>query len=86
MNSLDYYSYRLIGKLTAFFAASGVQLPESNRGTFHFKRAVFLGQIKTKIGSNLAKTAVLSVNFNIDGAPSHHARILTHLTHRRLAC
>ena len=69
MNSLDYYSYSLIGKLTVFFAASGVQSPESNRGTFHFKRATFLGQLKAKIGSSLGKAATLCVNLNIDGTP-----------------
>jgi hypothetical protein len=52
-----------------FFTASGVQSPQSNRGTFHFKGAVFLGQLKGKIGSSLAKAAALRVNLNIDGAP-----------------
>ena len=52
-----------------FFAASGVQPAQSNRGTFHFKRAAFLGQLKGKIGSSLSKVAALCVNLNIDGAP-----------------
>ena len=52
-----------------FFAASGVQSAQSNRGTFHSKRAAFLGQLKAKIGSSLAKAAALRVNLNVDGAP-----------------
>ncbi len=52
-----------------FFADSGVQPLPSNRGPFHFKGTVFLGKLKTKIGSNLAKAAGLRVNLNIDGTP-----------------
>ena len=89
MNSLDYYSGRLIGKLTAFlqlqeFSLCNIPVEESSI-------SAFLSQLKSKIGSSLAKAAAIRVNLNIDGAPitsrlSHHARILTHLTHRRLAC
>jgi hypothetical protein len=48
----DFYSYRLIGKLTAFFAASGVQSAQSNLGStyFHFRRAAVLNQLKSKCG------------------------------------
>jgi hypothetical protein len=63
-----------------FFAASGVQSAQSNRGTFHFKRAVFLGELKVKIGSSLAKAATLCVNLNIDGAPIT-SRSHTHPSH-----
>ena len=52
-----------------FFASSGVQPVQSNRGTFHLKRTAFLGQFKGKIGSSLAKAAAQCVNLNIDGAP-----------------
>ena len=70
MNSLDYYSYRIIGKLTVFFAVSGVQSTESTSGgLFHFRRAAFLVQLRSKVGSTLAKAAALRVNLNIDGAP-----------------
>ena len=63
-----------------FFAASGVQPAQSNRGTFHFKRAAFLGQLKAKIGSSLAKAAAMRVNLNIDGAPiTSHSH--THPSH-----
>ncbi len=63
-----------------FFAVSGVQPAQSNRGTFHFKRAAFLGQLKAKIGSSLAKAAGLSVNLNIDDTPIT-SRSHTHPSH-----
>ena len=69
LNLCAFYSYRLIGKLTAFFAASGVQLTQSNRGQFHYRRAAFSSQLKAKVGCILAKVAALRINLNIDGAP-----------------
>ena len=63
-----------------FFAASGVQPAQSNRGTFHFERATFLGQLKSKIDSSLAKATDLCVNLNIDGAPIT-SRSHTHPSH-----
>jgi hypothetical protein len=54
-----------------FFAASGVQSAQSNLGStyFHFLRAVFLNQLKSKCGLLLAKAAALRVTLNLDGAP-----------------
>ena len=52
-----------------FFAASGVQLAQSNSGLFHFRRAAFSAQLKSKVGLALAKAAVLRINLNLDGAP-----------------
>ena len=70
MNSLDYYSYRLIGKLTAFLVyARRVD-----------KRAAFLTQLKAKVGSSLAKAAAMRVNLNIDGTPIT-SRSHTHPSH-----
>ena len=66
-----------------FFAASGVQLAQSNVGLFHFRRAVFSSQLKAKVGSTLAKAAALCVNLNIDGAPIT-SRTHTHPSHSRL--
>jgi hypothetical protein len=34
-----FYFYKLIGKLTAFFAASGVELTEHDRDHFHSVRS-----------------------------------------------
>ncbi len=69
MNLLDFYSYRLIGKLTAFFAASGVHPAQTQRDMFHFHRAAFSSGLKRKVGLTLAKAAVLRINLNLDGAP-----------------
>jgi hypothetical protein len=50
-----------------FFAASGVQLAQSNQ--VHYRRALFSSQLKSKVGNILVKDAVLRINLNIDGAP-----------------
>jgi len=64
-----------------FFAASGVQPAQSTSGgLFHFKHAVFLSQLRSKVGSTLAKAAALRVNLNIDGAPIT-SRTHTHPSH-----
>jgi hypothetical protein len=52
-----------------FFAASGVQLAQTDRGQFHFRRAAFSQHLKRKVGLVLAKTTVLRINLNLDGAP-----------------
>jgi len=63
-----------------FFAASGVQLAQTHRGMFHFRRAAFSSSLKAKVGSTLAKAAALRVNLNIDGAPIT-SRTHTHPSH-----
>jgi hypothetical protein len=78
VTSSDFYSYRLIGKLTAFFAVSGVQSEQSNLGAtcFHFRRTVVLNQLKSKCGLLLAKATVLRVTLNLDDAPiASHSHI-----------
>ncbi len=53
-----------------FFAASGVQLAQTNPGgQFHFRRAAFLTWLQSKVGLALAKAAALRINLNLDGAP-----------------
>ena len=53
-----------------FFAASGVQSAQSNMGAFfHFRRAAFSAQLKSKCGLLLAKAVALRINLNLDGAP-----------------
>jgi hypothetical protein len=53
-----------------FFAASGVQLAQSTSGGFfHFRRAAFFSNLKSKRGNLLAKAAALRLNLNLDGAP-----------------
>jgi len=53
-----------------FFAALGVQLAQTNPGgQFHFRRAAFSQQLKSKVGLALAKAAALRITLNLDGAP-----------------
>jgi hypothetical protein len=52
-----------------FFAASGVQSAQSDRGQFRFRRAAFSQQPKSKVGLALAKVAALRINLNLDGVP-----------------
>ncbi len=52
-----------------FFAASGVQSAQSDRGQFHFRRSDFLQKLKNKVDLTLAKAAALRNNLNLDGAP-----------------
>ena len=81
MNSLDYCSYRLIGKLTVFFSSSGVQSEQhTSGGIFTFKRVDFLTRFTGKVGSSLTKAAAMRVNLNIDGAPIT-SRSHTHPSH-----
>ena len=63
-----------------FFATSGVQITQPNRGLFHFRRAAFLTNLKAKVGSTLTKAATLRITLNIDGAPIT-SRTHTHPSH-----
>jgi hypothetical protein len=51
-----------------YFAASGVQLAQTNpSGQFHFRRAAFSAQLTRNVGLALAKATVLRINLNLDG-------------------
>jgi hypothetical protein len=53
-----------------FFAASGVQFPQTHPGgQFHFRRTTFLTQLQSKVDLTLPKASALRVNLNLDGAP-----------------
>jgi hypothetical protein len=81
VNLLDFYSYRLIGKLTAFFEASGVSLAQSTSGGFfHFRRAAFFSNLKRKVSLTLAEAEALRINLNIDWAPIE-SKSHTHPSH-----
>ncbi len=69
MNSLDYYSYRLIGKLTAFLQLQEFSLRNITVEESTLSSARFLTQLKAKVDSSLVKAAAIRVNLNIDGAP-----------------
>jgi hypothetical protein len=63
-----------------FFASSGVQLAQTDRGLFHFRLSVFSTQLKANVGDTLVKAASMRVNLNIDGAPIT-SRTHTHPSH-----
>jgi hypothetical protein len=50
-----------------FFAVSGVLSAQSDRGFFHYHRAVFSSMFKSRVGNILVKAAALRINLNIDG-------------------
>jgi hypothetical protein len=50
-----------------FFAASGVQLAQTDRGQFHSRRAAFASQLKSRVDLALAKSVVLRITLNLDG-------------------
>jgi hypothetical protein len=52
-----------------FFAVSGVQLAQHDRGQFHYRRAAFSSILKSKCGSILGKAAALRETLNLHGAP-----------------
>ena len=51
-----------------FFVASGIQSAQVT-SVFHFRRAAFLQQLKSKVGLALVKSAALRIVLNLDGAP-----------------
>jgi hypothetical protein len=55
----------LLGRL----GASGVQLAQTDRGQFHFHRAAFSQQLKSRVGLTVAKETPLRITFNLDGVP-----------------
>ena len=63
-----------------FFPASGFQLAQSTSGQFHYKRADFSSQLKSKVGNILAKTVALWITLNIDVSPVT-SRSHTHPSH-----
>ncbi len=52
-----------------FFTVSGVQSVYSTSGQFHFRRAAFVQQFKSKVDLDLVKAAALRINLNLDGEP-----------------
>ena len=63
-----------------FFAASGVQLAQTDRDQYHYHRAAVSSQIKNRVVLTLTKTTVLRININIDGTPII-SRTHTHPSH-----
>jgi hypothetical protein len=80
VNLSDFYSYSLIGKLTAFCADSGVLSVQSGRGFFHYRHETVSAQIKRKVGLTLTKVTTLRITLNLGGTPIT-SRTLTHPSH-----
>ena len=49
VNLCAFYFYKIIGKLTAFFTVSGVQLVQHHRGQFHYHRVAFSSKLKSSV-------------------------------------
>ncbi len=72
VNLLDFYSYRLIGKLTAFFQLQEFSFRKQTpvaTDQFHFRHSAFVSMIKSRVGNILVKASALRINLNLDGAP-----------------
>ena len=80
VNLSDFYSYRLIGKLTAFLHLQEFHLTQTDRGQYHYHRAAVSSQLKSRVGLALAKASALRINLNIDGTPII-SRTHTHPSH-----
>ena len=65
-----------------FFAASGVQLAQFDRGFFHYYRVVFSSMIKSRVGNILTKVVALRITINLDGTPIT-SKSHTHLTNSK---
>jgi hypothetical protein len=58
----EFYFCRLIGKpKNRYFAASGVELAQTNQDLFHFCRAAFFSQLKSKVSDILAKATAFRI-------------------------
>jgi hypothetical protein len=63
------------------FAASGVERAQTHQDLFHFRRAAFYSQLKSKVSNILAKAATaLRINLNFHGGPVA-SRSHTHPSH-----
>ena len=63
-----------------FFAASGDQVAQFDRGVFHYRRAAFSSLLNSRVGNILSKSAALRITLNLDGTPLT-SKSHTHLTH-----
>ncbi len=63
-----------------FFTASGVLSAQSDRGFYHYLRVTVSVHLKSKVGLDLAREAVLRITLNLDGAPII-SRTHTHPSH-----
>jgi hypothetical protein len=67
------------------FAASGVQLAQTDRGQFHFRRTDFDSHLKSRIGLALTKVEALRITSNLDGTPIT-SKSHTYPSHSQTSC
>ena len=63
-----------------FLPDSGVQVAQSTRDLYHYKRASFSSHLRDKVGNILAKDAGLRITLNVDDTPVA-SRSHTHPSH-----
>ncbi len=63
-----------------FFSSSGVKLVQTDRGMFHYHRAVFSTHLKNKVGLTLTKEEALRITVKLDGV-SIISKSHTHPSH-----
>jgi hypothetical protein len=56
VNLCDFYSYKIITRLTSFFPPSGVHLTQPTSAHFHFRPTVFSTHLRSKIVNILVET------------------------------
>ena len=83
---LDAYTANLCAWETdPFFAASGARLEQFNSDQFHYRRAAFSSQLKSKIGNIFSKDEGLRINLEISTDQlSRQDHTLTHHTRKPL--
>jgi hypothetical protein len=80
VNLSDFYSYRLIGKLTAFWQLQEFSLRNLPVASSTSAARLSSQQLKGKVGLTLTKAAALRINLNLDGA-SIASKSHTHPSH-----
>ncbi len=80
VNLSDFYSYRLIGKLTAFLKLQEFSFRKHKVSCSTSAAPRFLLRYKAKVVTTLVKTESLRINLNIDGSPIT-SRTHTHPSH-----
>ncbi len=85
VNFPDFYSYRLIGKLTDFISPSGVQLVQHDRDQFHFRLVTFTQHLKNRVDMSLSKQTSSRITLNLDGVPIT-SKSHTHPSHSQTSC
>jgi hypothetical protein len=68
-----------------FFASSGVQIEQTDRGLFHFLHTSFAHQLKNRLDLTLVKEAALRITLILDGPPIT-SKSHTHPSHSETSC